>query len=226
MQRVGYRTPLQQLAFFEVLVEVGSLAGRSVLDVGCGWGALYGYLWAQGLNITYTGVEWVPHLLQEARQRYPKADFRLGDILKIDLPRYDYVIASGLFDYTAPGMAERLRATLARMFNLCRRGVAWNKFLEPACTRPEHYGEPLGDLLAVCDAHTPWVVLRRDYAPGHATFYLYKPAAFGSDKAHALAGRLFLRPEFRQRVKIEPEAVMAEFGLTAQQLNRLLSIVP
>jgi len=223
VQRVGYHTPLQQFVFFELLTKVGDLSNCSVLDVGCGLGALYGYLHAGGFNGVYTGVELVPHLWQDACQRYPEADFRQGDVLKADLPRYDYVIASGLFDYETPGMRERLRATLTRMFDLCRLGLAWNKFLLAACTRPEHYGEPLGDLLAVCDVLTTWLVLRRDYAPGHATFYLYKPAAFGDDVAHRLAGQLFLRPEFRQRAEMEPEVVMAEFGVNAQQLGRLVA---
>ncbi len=225
-QRAGMITPLQHLVFMEVLTEIGDLTNCSILDVGCGWGALYAFLRARNFEGAYTGVDLMPHLLAEAKERYPEGDFRPGDILELDLPRYDYVLSSGLYDYSAPEMAQRLRATLARMFELGRRGMAWNKFLQIACTRPEHYGEPLGELLAVCDAMTPWVVMRRDYDPGHATFYLFKPAAFANSGMEAAAGRLFTRPGFRQRVEMEPEAVMAKYNLTAQELGRLLTMVP
>jgi len=223
-QRVGYASPLQQLTFLEVLAEIGDLSGRSVLDVGCGWGALYGYLGGEDFAGVYTGVELLPHLVEEARDRYPEADFRQGDFLNMNLPRYDYVIASGLFDFAAPGMVQRLRATLGRMFNRCLLGMAWNKFLQAACTRPEHYGEALEELMAACDALSPWVILRRDYDPGHASFYLYKSAAFDSSSMQVLAGRLFSRPEFRTQLEMEPEELMEKYDLTAKQLNRLLSI--
>ena len=225
LQRVGYATRLQQLTLFQVLTQVGGRDGRSILEAGCGWGAFYGYLRACGLDVRYTGVEIIPELLNEARERFPEADFRIGDILEADLPCYDFVTASGLFDYAVTGMRERMRVTLRRMFDLCRCGLAWNKFLPSVCTQPEHYGEPLEDLLSICSAITPWVIMRRDYDPGNVTFFLYKTAAFESPGMQLLAGRLWLGREDRGRLEEEPEAVMAEYQLSAQQLNLILSIV-
>jgi hypothetical protein len=68
---------------------------------------------------------------------------------------------------------------LERGFALCRRGLAWNMF---STLPPQHaellYVEPVSDLLEVCRALTPWLVLRRDYAPNHFTIYLYRREHF------------------------------------------------
>lgn len=227
-QQVGYSSRLQQLAFYEILLGVAGrqgLDGCSVLDAGCGWGGFYEFLRGRGMVVRYTGVDLVPHLVSEARRRFPSAWFVLGDLIELDLPQADYVVASGLFDYRLPGMEERLRRSVAALYRSCRRGLAWNKFLLSACSRPEHYGEPMGELLRVCTELTPLTAVRQDYCQGHATLFMFKPAAFASPQAESFVGKLFQQPSLRSEVEEDPEPAMREFGLDAQDLQRLLSIV-
>lgn len=42
---------------FEALTSIGDLNNSSVLDVGCGFGDLYGYLVGRGIKVDYTGVD-------------------------------------------------------------------------------------------------------------------------------------------------------------------------
>lgn len=51
-----------------------------VLDVGCGNARIYKAL--QDKNIKYTGIDFVSEFIEENKQKYPKADFKLVDITK------------------------------------------------------------------------------------------------------------------------------------------------
>lgn len=225
-RQVGWSDRLQQLVAFEALAGVGDLKRGSVLDVGCGLGDLYGYLRARGFTGQYTGVDLVPELVQAARTRHPGATFLTADILDphLSLDPHDYVIASGLFDYRTPDSAERLPKTVRRLFALCHKGAAWNVLNVSPPDRPDLYRAPPGELLALCEALTPWFVVRGDYDPHALTFYLYKRAHFITPGMEALVGRLFLEPELREQVVADPLRWAARYGLTLGQLNVLLPL--
>jgi hypothetical protein len=42
--RVGWKSQQTQEARFNALLAIGNLKGKSILDLGCGLGCLYGYL--------------------------------------------------------------------------------------------------------------------------------------------------------------------------------------
>jgi SAM-dependent methyltransferase len=222
--RVGWATRLQQSACFEILAGLADLSARpySLLDAGCGTGDGYAFLRARGWRGTYTGVDLVAGSIAEAQARYPEATWLSGDLLALALPVHDYVFASGLFDVRTPDSPARLRAVLARAFGLCRRGLAWNMFSALPGERPERfYVEPLGDLLAVCEALTPWFVLRHEYAPGHFTVYLYRREHFLTPALQAVIGRVYLDAAFRQALAQAPEQAARDYGVTLQQLELL-----
>lgn len=56
--------------------------GARVLDVGCGNGRLYTAL--KDRHVQYVGVDQNPYLIEQARERYPDAQFFVGDILSLD----------------------------------------------------------------------------------------------------------------------------------------------
>jgi SAM-dependent methyltransferase len=91
----GWEHPLGQAARFEAaLAAVG--AGDTVLDVGCGPGALLPYLEAVRPGARYVGVERLPGMLAKARARCPRGDFRERDALDGGpLPEADVVVAIG-----------------------------------------------------------------------------------------------------------------------------------
>lgn len=91
------------------------LAGRRLLDAGCGTGALAVEAARRGAEVV--AVDLSPTLVALARERAPRGlaiDFRSGDLLDPALGRFDHVVAmDSLIHYRLPD-ALRTLATLAR----------------------------------------------------------------------------------------------------------------
>jgi SAM-dependent methyltransferase len=237
-RQVGWVDCLQQFVAFEVLGAVGDLFAApapAVLDIGCGLGDFLGYLRGRGFTGRYTGVDLVPELIEAARARHlgggnapiTGISFIVADILDPDLmlEPHDYVVASGLFDYRVPDSAERLPRTVCRLFDLSRRGLAWNVLNVAPTARDDLYRAPPGELLALCEALTPWFIVRGDYDPHALTFYLYKREHYVDEGLLQLVGRLFLDADARAQVVADPLRWAAEYDLTLQQLNVLLPLL-
>lgn len=67
-------------------------AGVSVLDAGCGYGALLDCLEEVKLEVRYTGVDISPDLIDLARERYPGRAFQVADLRKLPF-------SDGAFDW-------------------------------------------------------------------------------------------------------------------------------
>jgi len=59
-------------------------AGEKVLDLGCGNGRFYGFF--KDKDVQYFGLDNSEKLIEIAKKKYPKADFRAGDALNIVFP--------------------------------------------------------------------------------------------------------------------------------------------
>ncbi len=70
-----------------------------VLDLGCGNGRLYDLI--EKKNVSYCGLDASEKLVEIAREKYPEADFKVGDAL--DLPfaenSFDKIISIGVFHH-------------------------------------------------------------------------------------------------------------------------------
>ena len=71
----------QQLAVPAVMQLLALSKGESLLDIGCGQGALAASVLKVGAS--YTGVDASPALLRKAQQYHPQATFVLGDARKL-----------------------------------------------------------------------------------------------------------------------------------------------
>ena len=163
---------------FEVLTGIGDLAGRTVLDVGCGFGDFLGFLHERGIRPSaYVGVEMVPLAAAVARKRHPDARIVEGDFLSAGEPlEADYAFASGLFFLKHDHWTEYVQSVVDKMFRLARRGVAVN-FLSARSLRPDdisHYAEPPEVLRLLMSRISRVAALRHDYLPNDFTVYLYK----------------------------------------------------
>jgi ubiquinone/menaquinone biosynthesis C-methylase UbiE len=81
------------------------IAGRSVIDIGCGPGH-YGVTLAKGGASKVVGLDFAPGMLEIARKRAEaegvadKCRFELGDFLTYEAPeKFDYAIIMGFMDY-------------------------------------------------------------------------------------------------------------------------------
>jgi ubiquinone/menaquinone biosynthesis C-methylase UbiE len=110
----------------QCLVDVGIGSGTSVLDVGCGLGALQEHLQAQSIACTYTGYDINPQLIELARARHPDAAFEVRDVLREEFPQFDFVVSSSSFNLRLEhednyGFIERMLRT---MYAHARHAVA------------------------------------------------------------------------------------------------------
>jgi ubiquinone/menaquinone biosynthesis C-methylase UbiE len=71
------RSPPGLTILHDTLVEECDLAGKRVLDIGCGTGAALSVL-AREFGCTVAGVDPAPGMLAEARRKLPRADIREG----------------------------------------------------------------------------------------------------------------------------------------------------
>ena len=171
-----------QEARFKALADNVPLAGRALLDVGCGLGDLLIYLERRGLPVEYTGVDIVEKMVQAARDQHPEARFVHADLFADDPfgdERFDVVFCSGIFNLDLGNNRQFLPAALARLVEFARGHLVFNLLHGRAHARHEHcvYYDPdevisqlrhlAGDVRVVDDyLHNDFTVIcRLDVAP-------------------------------------------------------------
>ena len=93
---------------------VEALGVRSVLDAGCGTGRVAIELDRRGLDVV--GVDLDPAMLEAARAKAPRVEWRLADLVDVDLGRaFEAVVAAGnVMIFLEPGTEPAVVANLAR----------------------------------------------------------------------------------------------------------------
>jgi len=165
---------------FDKMFEIGDLQGKSVLDVGCGLGAFYGYLKERGIKCDYTGFDLVPDMIETARQKYPeiKDRFSVFNILHEDVERrFDYVISvTPITLKLASGQNMEISMKLMQsMYRLASVGMAMS--MTSAFTKKPndhtYYYDPLSILEEVFKISRN-VKFDHTYLPHDFTVFCYK----------------------------------------------------
>lgn len=177
---VGYGNRNSQKVRFQVLSEIGNLNGKSILDVGCGFGDLYGFL----VNDKkfklkrYLGIDTNPNMIFTAKKKYPKAEFMVGDLReKLPKEHFDYVLESGIFNIKVANWEKITYKVLVRMYEMSKIGMGINflSMLSPfEKDKRSHYVDPCEMLNFIFINFTPKVVFRHDYRPNDFTVFVYK----------------------------------------------------
>lgn len=164
---------------FAALADVGLGAGDTLLDVGCGIGDLVAWLERAGLALDYTGVDLTPLMVETAQARFPDRAFLQGCLLNgvaLPRPRFDWVVASGIFAHRRDRPDAYMRAMIEAMLAIADKGVAVNSLslkAEYAHRWTLYHADP-DTTLAWARERVPRAVLREDYDPNDFTLYLYK----------------------------------------------------
>ena len=127
-------TATQELRFVQLLKLCDFSQPFSLNDVGCGYGALVGFLaWRHPrAEVDYLGVDLSPAMISRARRRHRGSRcFVVGS----DIPRVaDYAVASGvmnvMLDHPRKLWEEFVADTLRRLHASSRRGFAVNFMAE------------------------------------------------------------------------------------------------
>jgi len=174
---LDYGSWASQQARFEVIASALNVAGKRVLDVGCGLAHLQAFLAGRFGAFSYTGVDLSAGMVEAARRRQPSLDVRLLDILADDPGGpYDLVVANGIFYLLGDDAPGRMQRLVSRLYHLSAKAVAftslstWVDSMAPG----EFHADPAATL-AFCRTLTPRVVLRHDYLPHDFAVFLYRP---------------------------------------------------
>lgn len=151
-QGVDWNGEAGQVLRFEQLARVLPPGARalSVNDLGCGYGALFGFLRDRHEAIAYAGFDVSAEMVEAARRRHgtdPRA--RFAQAAQPDAPA-DFGIASGIFNvrmgHGESEWAAYVDATLDVLDATSRLGFAFNcltAYSDPERMRPDlHYADP------------------------------------------------------------------------------------
>lgn len=120
----------QELRFARLLDIFDGRRTGSLIELGCGYGALYGYLKREGWEVDYTGYDIADEMVAAARRTIgddPRARVRVGSE---PAERADYCVASGIFnvrfDFSDREWKAYLFETLDIMAACSQYGFAFN----------------------------------------------------------------------------------------------------
>ena len=159
---------------------------QSLLDVGCGYRSLLDLFNERGLELSYSGIDVCAPMIDFARARHKNHSWLVGDVMDLEgKGRYDYVVCNGVLTQKLGAkirdMDGFLKEVVAKMFELCRVGVAFNvmtthvNYMVPNL----YYRNPV-ELLAWCMSElTSRVRLDHAYPMFEYTVYLYREDASG-----------------------------------------------
>ena len=166
VEALGWRGPESQLKRFETLCTTGDLNGCSLLDVGCGYRNLKGYLDRWFSDFTYIGIDQMPEFIAEAKERYkdcPNTYFSRTDFTAVEFPRVDYVFASGALGYRCDD-PDFYGDMIRKMYQAAGRMAAFNML--DVHLFPDHpllVGHDCDKVVEFCRALSPRVEVHRGY---------------------------------------------------------------
>jgi len=122
----------------------------SLIDYGCGYGALLDYLRAEGCRFRYTGYDISQEMIDKANKLHQGAFACHFTTREDELEVADYCVESGIFNirfgYSDESWLEYILTTLGKMDRLGQRGFAFNlltRYTDADILRPElYYADP------------------------------------------------------------------------------------
>ncbi len=176
---------------FEVLLSFFEVSGKSILDIGCGFGDINRTLFRHcGDAYDYTGLDLVDELTDEGRRQYPQKNVRFLNADFLEYPfteTFDIVLASGIFNhkFASGGNDAFVDSVIEKAWSLCTGGIAFDFLSDKVDYRHEHtYHSSPERLLGLAYGLSRNVALRNDYMPFEFCLYVGKDDSF--EKADAV----------------------------------------
>ncbi len=151
---VDYNGPEAQAIRFEQLVKViRPEQPFSVIDYGCGYGAMLDFLQQRGWKFEYWGIDLIEKMIISGRETHKNAPHAHFTTDEKTVPAADYLLAGAIFNIKMETPYEEWREfsikTLQNMSELCTKGFSFNMLTkysdaERIAQRPDlYYGDPL-----------------------------------------------------------------------------------
>ncbi len=126
---VDWNSQESQELRFSKLTQVLCPENFSVIDYGCGYGALFNYLNNNHKGFDYIGFDWSEAMLKEAKRAHPETP---GCSFTSIAPTQaaDYTIASGIFnvklDDTHENWQHHILSTIDQINEISKKGFSFN----------------------------------------------------------------------------------------------------
>jgi SAM-dependent methyltransferase len=141
----------QNIRFDQILKVIGNNTSFSILDYGCGYGALADYLEIKGFNVEYYGFDILEAAIEVARKAHQGKTRHTFTFDKASLPVCDYTVSSGIFNFRGENSfeawTEHMLAALHEFNSLSRLGFSSNfltKYSDADRMRDNlYYADPL-----------------------------------------------------------------------------------
>jgi SAM-dependent methyltransferase len=143
----------RQIRFAELIKIIDSTRLFSIIDYGCGYGAMFEYLHAKGWEFDYYGVDLIEKMVIAGREKYMSFTNARFTTDEKELPVADYLVAAGIFNIKLESPYDEWQdficETLPRMNALCSKGFSFNMLTKYSdadrmAERPDlFYGDPL-----------------------------------------------------------------------------------
>jgi len=167
---------------FSVLLDCFEIKGKTILDIGCGFGDFLKYL---PENTQYIGLDIVSEFIEEARTRYANCEtarFYHSDFLDDDFKESaDIAIASGSFNYRLDhtNSYEYIERAMNKAFLLTREAIAFNFLSSKVDYELEHAFHCSPEkILTMAYNLSRNILLRNDYMPFEFTIVVFKDDSF------------------------------------------------
>jgi len=174
---------------FKVLTELGDFQGKKILDLGCGIGDFYQYLQEHKIECEYVGYDINPNIIKLAKERFPKVNFEVKDILEEDFPHFDYIVSTSSFNNKLESISnyEFIQKILEVSYNHIRNGggIAVDFLVSYVDYKHDYafYYEP-EKIFSIAKNITRRVLIRNDYPLYEFAVYLYKDIEFPYGKKY------------------------------------------
>ena len=161
----------QQLRFAQLAHLWRDDADASILDYGCGYGALADYLRGRGHRGDYVGFDVSQAMAEAAHSRLRSLPACRATARRDDLAPCDYAVASGVFNVKQDASDEAWRTyiweTVADLAALGTRGFAFNALTAYSDADRQRgdlfYGDPLEAFDRCKRTYSRFVTLLHDY---------------------------------------------------------------
>lgn len=161
---------------FRELVRDVPVAGKTIMDAGCGMGDLLPYLYAKADDFKYLGYDKSEEFINEAKRRYEGHDFRIGDPFNDRLGLFDVVLCSGVMNGNVPNWLSKRKKMISNLWDQTGEILSFNM---AGGIRPMQHDSLIAyadaqNIYEYCKEFTPRVILRTNYLKNDFTVVMFK----------------------------------------------------
>jgi len=171
-----------QQGFFAITAAILKPESR-LLEVGCGQGDLWEFLFCRKIRAIYEGIDISSEMIRYAQGRYPQANFQQEDLFDKE-GEYDLVVGCGAFNFKIMDKQEQyFKDAIKKMYDLSTNQVLVAGLSKYAPTLYEdvyYYYDP-GEILNYCLSLTPTATLNHASIDHHFFIHMTKHPEGPSD---------------------------------------------